>query len=121
MAIWNERIKQRRLQAGLTLLEIAENLGVTEATAQRYESGGIKSVPYDYICKYSVIFNCSPSYLMGWESEYLDKETLNASLSEKEKKLLSCYRLLNEKGKEKALENVSDLTFINYYREDIIN
>ena len=70
MAIWNERIKQLRKSKDITLKEVAEYIGSTEATAQRYESGnGIKSVPYDVVVKYSELFNCSPAYLMGWEDE----------------------------------------------------
>lgn len=42
MAEINDRIKERRLAAGKTLLEVAEYLGVKEATAQRYESGEIR-------------------------------------------------------------------------------
>lgn len=68
MAIVHERIKALRSQNGLTLATIADRLGVTEATAQRYETGkGIKAIPYEVIEKYANIFNCSPSYLMGWE------------------------------------------------------
>lgn len=67
MAIWNERIREKRLQKGITLAQIADKLGVTEATAQRYESGSIKSVPYEHMCAYGEILGCSPAYLMGWE------------------------------------------------------
>lgn len=67
MALINERIKERRLNMGLTLAEVAESLGVKEATAQRYESGAIKSISHDVICKLSTLLKCSPSYLMGWE------------------------------------------------------
>lgn len=70
MAIWNERIKQLRKSKDITLKEVAEYIGSTEATAQRYESGnGIKSIPYDIVVKYSELLNCSPAYLMGWEEE----------------------------------------------------
>lgn len=69
MAVWNERIRQRRLERGLTLAQVADKLQVTEATAQRYESGSIKNVPYEHMCTYAEIFNCSPSYLMGWSEE----------------------------------------------------
>lgn len=70
MAIWNERIKQLRKSKDITLKDVAEYIGTTEATAQRYESGnGIKNIPYEVIVKYSELFNCSPSYLMGWEEE----------------------------------------------------
>ena len=44
MATLQERIKERRLASGFTLLEVAEMLGVKEATMQRYESGEIKNM-----------------------------------------------------------------------------
>lgn len=68
MAIWNDRIKRMRIQKGITLAQVAEKLGVAEATAQRYESGNIKSVPYEHMCAYGEILGCSPAYLMGWLS-----------------------------------------------------
>ena len=40
----HERIKECRLDRGMTLLEVANALGVREATAQRYESGEIKNL-----------------------------------------------------------------------------
>ena len=49
MAEINDRIKERRLAAGKTLLEVAEYLGVKEATAQRYESGEIKNIKHETI------------------------------------------------------------------------
>ncbi|MCM1262199.1 MAG: helix-turn-helix domain-containing protein [Butyrivibrio sp.] len=69
MSIWNERIHERRIEKGITLAQIAERLGVTEATAQRYECGSIKSIPYECMCAYGEILNCSPAYLMGWEDD----------------------------------------------------
>ena len=64
----HERLKELRNQKGMTLAQIADSLGTTEATAQRYESGkGIKSIPYDVIEKYANIFGCNPQYIMGWE------------------------------------------------------
>lgn len=66
MAKLNERIKERRLAKGLTLLEVAEKLGVKEATAQRYESGAIKNIPYETVEYLATILDCSPEYLMGW-------------------------------------------------------
>ena len=69
MPILNERIKKMRTQKGLTLLEVAEYLGVREATAQRYESGNIKNIGHETICKLAELFNCNPAYLMGWVEE----------------------------------------------------
>ena len=70
MAIMHDRIKELRSKKGMTLAQIADALGTTEATAQRYESGkGIKSIPYDVIEKYANIFGCKPQYIMGWSEE----------------------------------------------------
>ena len=70
MAIMHDRIKELRSQKGMTLAQIADALGTTEATAQRYESGkGIKSIPYDVIEKYANIFGCTPQFIIGWEDK----------------------------------------------------
>ena len=63
----HERIKKCRLDNGMTLLEVANALGVREATAQRYESGEIKNLKQETVLEMARIFNCTPSYLMGWE------------------------------------------------------
>lgn len=64
-----KRIKELRLKNKLTLLEVANALGVSEATAQRYESGEIKNLKYDTIVALANLFRVTPSYLMGWEEE----------------------------------------------------
>lgn len=63
----NERIKDLRRLSGLTLREVAARLNITEATAQRYETGGIKVIPYESITGLAEIFGVSPAYIMGWE------------------------------------------------------
>ena len=60
-------IKQRRNELGLTLLQIAEAVGVSEATVQRWESGNIKTLRHDNLIKLSEVLNLSPPALMGWD------------------------------------------------------
>lgn len=103
MAIWNERIRNKRLEKGITLAQIADILGVTEATAQRYESGSIKSVPYDHMCAYGQLFNCSPAYLMGWESEVIPKA------DPREEHLIEIFNSLPEELKDKLYRYASAL------------
>lgn len=74
----HERIKKCRLECGLTLMEVANALGVREATAQRYESGEIKNLKQSTVLEMARIFNCSPAYLMGWEDT--DAENSGGSL-----------------------------------------
>lgn len=59
-------LKKRRKELGLTLSQIADQMGVAEATVQRWESGNIKSVRYDKINKLANILNVAPAALMGW-------------------------------------------------------
>ena len=59
-------LKQRRKELGLTLAQIADRMGVAEATVQRWESGNIKSVRHDKIVKLAEVLGVNPASLMGW-------------------------------------------------------
>ena len=54
-------------ELGLTLAQIAEKIGVTEATVQRWESGNIKSLRHERIAKLADILGVTPAVLMGWD------------------------------------------------------
>lgn len=70
MAYYNDKIKELRKINHLTLKDVAKKLGVTEATAQRYESGkGIKDIPYENLLKLADLFGVTPSTIMGWERD----------------------------------------------------
>ena len=60
-------LKKRRAELGYTLLEIADKMGVSEATVQRWESGNIKSLRHGRIAQLAEILDVSPASLMGWE------------------------------------------------------
>lgn len=64
-------LKKRRKELGLTLSQIAEAVGVTEATVQRWESGNIKSVRYEKIGTLAEILRVTPAALMGWDDASL--------------------------------------------------
>ena len=113
----NERIKERRLHKGFTLLEVADVLGVKEATVQRYESGAIKNISHETICKLSSLFGCSPSYLMGWEDKVAPASLNN--YSNDEKRLLSLYNSLNDDGKQKLIERAEELHNLGYVKGDV--
>ena len=66
MAI-NQIIKERRLELGLTLKEVATALGIAESTVSRYESSDIQNMGIDKIESLAKVLQCSPAYLMGWE------------------------------------------------------
>lgn len=62
-------LRQRRKDLGYTLLQIADAVGVSEATVQRWESGNIKSLRHENLIKLAEILNVTPAYLMGWNTE----------------------------------------------------
>lgn len=73
-----ENIKSKRLELNMTLEELANKVGISRQTIQRYESGVISNIPSDKIEKLAEALECSPAFLMGWEQ----KDHLN----EKDKK-----------------------------------
>ncbi len=54
-------LKERRIELGLTMLEVAKLVGVSEATISRYESGNIKNMRRDRIEKYAKALQVQPS------------------------------------------------------------
>ena len=74
LTAFRERMRTVRKAKNITLREIAEKIGVREATVQRYESGnGIKTIPYDAIVGIANILGVSPAYLMGWEDNLTEE------------------------------------------------
>ena len=79
----NEVIKLKRKEKDMTLRELAEKVGVSEATVSRWESGDIRSMKRKNIEALSKILGISPAILMEWEEYeetgngpyYLDPET----------------------------------------------
>ena len=107
------RIKELRKEKNLTLLQIANRLGLSESTVQRYESGNIKNLKYETIVALAEILSCSPCYLMGW-----DDQRPQELIPLDEYRLLGNYRKLNSFGREKAQEDIEDLTQIPKYTDD---
>lgn len=101
-----DNIKKKRNQKGITLLELAESIGVREATVQRYESGSIKNIKHETIIKIANVLETTPAYLMGWEEEHISKsenQPREQFINGNEKELVECYRLCNKEDKEELL------------------
>lgn len=76
-------LKNRRLELGLTIKQIADAVGVSEGTVSRWESGKINNMKRDKISALSKILNIDPLTIMGrddveetqQQSYYYDEET----------------------------------------------
>lgn len=62
---FNNLIKQRRLELGLNQKDIADYVGVSEATVSRWESGEISNTRRDRIAKLAKILQVPPSDLIS--------------------------------------------------------
>ena len=58
-------LKNRRIDQGLTLKEVAEAVGVSEATVSRWESGDIANMKRDRIEALSRVLGVSPLVILG--------------------------------------------------------
>ena len=127
-------LKQRRKELGLTLSQIADSVGVTEATVQRWESGNIKTMRHEKIAKLAEVLKVSPATLMGWEDlsngsltirEIADRPTSNltnpqsvdeeknkpaeSELDELDKELLRLAAQLPPEQKRRQVETLRDI------------
>lgn len=64
-----ERIKRQREAKGMTLLQLAEKIGVSEATMQRYESGRIKNPKQPRLVALTKALDVDANYLMDWRGD----------------------------------------------------
>ena len=62
-----ERIKERRLQLGLSADDVAAKLNKNRATVYRYESSFIESMPTTVLEPLANALQTTPAYLMGWD------------------------------------------------------
>ena len=62
-------ISTRRSALGLTMKEVADAVGVSEATVSRWEAGNIKNMRRDKIARLSAVLKVSPVEILGMEKE----------------------------------------------------
>lgn len=60
-------IKEKRIQYGLTMKELADKVGVSEATVSRWESGELANMKRTAIMKLAQSLHISPYELLGLE------------------------------------------------------
>lgn len=68
-----ERLKALREEKEMTLAEIANKVGVSEATVQRWESGNIKQVRYGRLDKLADVLGTTPAHLMGYDEPVIQR------------------------------------------------
>lgn len=67
-----ERIKNRRIELGYTVDQLADMLGKNRATIYRYENGDIKEMPTPILEPLAKALRTTPADLMGWSTNMND-------------------------------------------------
>lgn len=78
------RLKNRRLELNLTQAEVAKQVGVSEGTISRWESGNIANMKRSYIAAYAKVLKLQPSAIMGISED--ETEPNSGELSDRDEK-----------------------------------
>ena len=76
-----ERIKQRRKELKLTLQDVADSVGVTKSTIQRYETGKIGTPKLPVIQAVARALTVNPAWLVGKSEKMLPAASSATSLA----------------------------------------
>ncbi len=110
-----DRIRNRRIELGLSVDELAKKLNKNRATVYRYESSYIKTYSPDVMEALAQALNTTPSYFYGYES---NKRSSDNSISKDEQHLISAYRALNAHGQELLLERAEELKLLHGKKQE---
>lgn len=69
--VFKDRLKEKRVEAGLTQVQLADKAGVTARTIQNYELGNHKPSNMEVIQKIADALNTTTEYLLGSSGTYV--------------------------------------------------
>lgn len=69
------RIKARRQELGISVDELADELGKNRATIYRYEKGDIENLPTTILKPLAEALHTTPEYLIGWDDDPNDYDS----------------------------------------------
>ena len=104
----NSKIKDRRIELGLTLEEVGDICGVGKSTVRKWENGMINDIGRSKIVLLAKALQVSPLFI-------LENDIETRPLDKGELKLLEKYNVLNGPGKQEAVNRVTELTYIPQY------
>lgn len=64
-----ERLKQRRLELGMTLEQVGDIVGVSKSTVRKWETGLIANMRRDRIALYAEALQVSPAFIIGVDED----------------------------------------------------
>lgn len=110
MNTFGVRIRKLRNMQGITQKQLAEAVGIREATLSRYENSK-RETHWEILILIAKALNTNTEYLLGLTDNYLPSQ-LNPSVEsafEKHQELLLQFERLNEENKIRVMERISTL------------
>ena len=98
-----QKIKELRLQKGMTLEQVGDIVGVGKSTVRKWETGMIANMKRDKIALLAKALGTTPAYLMGWKDDKANTPD-KLKLTEGEELLLNLFRQIPEDQQKVFLE-----------------
>lgn len=104
------RIKDLRLKQGMTQKQLAEKIGIREATLSRYENDK-RDTQWEILGRIAEHLNTSSDYLLGLSDDFIPKHLINNSgtLSKEHLELILQYERLSQENKVRIKERIETL------------
>ena len=107
-ATWHERLREKRLSLGLTKTELAKRVGVSQPTAQHWESGEIKTISLENSKKLAQVLETTESWLFdGLQRTSSDTDQLSGltpSQRVEVQDLIDSFRNTNDEARRLVAE-----------------
>lgn len=102
------KIKELRLEKGLTLEQLGDLVGVGKSTVRKWECGMIENMRRDKLEKLAAALDVSPLTFVDPKFEEITINTQDIPSAQR-KRLIMLFNRLSYDGKNKVLERVDEL------------
>lgn len=117
-----QRIKNRRLELGLSVDEVAKRLGKNRATVYRYENDDIKELPITVLEPLAKVLDTTPADLIGWDgtntlSDAQPLEDLDIRIDPDIRRIQRARKNMPESDR-KFMMDILTRSFAEYFKDD---
>ncbi len=117
-----KRIKKICDQKNISISVLAKSTNISPSLFTELKSGRTKTISSKKLNSIAAFLCVSVDYLMGNTDDPTPPSAKKGPSEDdpKERELLTAFRRLNEFGKNKAIENIEDISAINKYTEPLV-
>ncbi len=94
-----EKLKNRRKELNMTMLDVANKVGVSEATVSRWESGDIANMRRDKIVSLANALQVTPSFIMGDDNSVASDLKIALMMQNIDNAIANTYTIHGSEGK----------------------